>query len=185
MRINNFWRDNQVSSKLISEVDKGEIQLDQDNEINEDRDLLRIHVYFQDLNFESIEEEEDYKWEDLLADVGGVLGNDKMKHKFWSFFQNFKAYTSGCQFALCVSWCNFWSQLAPISVAQKGGGQQLKGVKVYDPAPDPQNQSRATLLEIININVFSFAASELMQVHHKNLRKTLIKFYNYCKLKVF
>lgn len=82
MRINNFWRDNQVSSKLISEVDKGEIQLDQDNEINEDRDLLRIHVYFQDLNFESIEEEEDYKWEDLLADVGGVLGNDKMKHKF-------------------------------------------------------------------------------------------------------
>ncbi|XP_077869156.1 degenerin-like protein unc-105 [Saccoglossus kowalevskii] len=36
--------------------------------------LVRLEIYFETLNYESVSEQAAYKWEDLLSDIGGTLG---------------------------------------------------------------------------------------------------------------
>lgn len=74
MRVDNYWKANSISKKLIDGLKNGDITLTRKLEFSEDKDLLKIHVYFLDLDYESIKEEPEYEMIDLMADVGGIMG---------------------------------------------------------------------------------------------------------------
>ena len=74
MRIKNYWKANSIAAKLIADIKKEAISFMPKFEFSENKDLLRLHVYFLDLNYEIIEEEPEYEWTALMADFGGILG---------------------------------------------------------------------------------------------------------------
>ncbi|XP_077864346.1 epithelial sodium channel subunit beta-like, partial [Saccoglossus kowalevskii] len=69
------WPSDVYLDKLLKTLKWKHSKLKNVNDMQSARsNLVRLEIYFETLNYESVSEQAAYKWEDLLSDIGGTLG---------------------------------------------------------------------------------------------------------------
>ncbi|XP_077868793.1 uncharacterized protein LOC144359476 [Saccoglossus kowalevskii] len=69
------WPSDVYLNKLLKTLKWKHSNLKNVNDMQSARsNLVRLEIYFETLNYDSVSEQAAYKWEDLLSDIGGTLG---------------------------------------------------------------------------------------------------------------
>ncbi|XP_077865309.1 uncharacterized protein LOC144351913 [Saccoglossus kowalevskii] len=69
------WPSDVYLNKLLKALKWKNFKLKNVNDMQSARsNLVRLEIYFETLNYESVHEQPAYKWEDILSDIGGTMG---------------------------------------------------------------------------------------------------------------